>query len=137
MKKGFTLLELIVVIVILGILATLGFTQYTKVVERGRTAEAKAILGQLRAAQMAYKLTYGDYSTATTPADLGINAPTSCTNTHYFWYRAYNVAASKCGGEVYAYATRCTAGGKLPDVSSQYLVRICFDTGTWDIDSGY
>jgi prepilin-type N-terminal cleavage/methylation domain-containing protein len=41
-KKGFTLLELIVVIVIIGVLATLGLTQYASMVERGRSAEAKA-----------------------------------------------------------------------------------------------
>jgi len=33
MKQGFTLIELIVVIIIVGILASVGMTQYTKVVE--------------------------------------------------------------------------------------------------------
>ncbi|MBU0547795.1 MAG: prepilin-type N-terminal cleavage/methylation domain-containing protein, partial [Candidatus Omnitrophica bacterium] len=36
MRKGFTLIELIVVIIIVGILASVGMTQYTKVVEKGR-----------------------------------------------------------------------------------------------------
>jgi len=40
-RKGFTLLELIVVIIILGILASLGFSQYIKMVEKGRSAEAR------------------------------------------------------------------------------------------------
>ncbi|MDD5155263.1 MAG: prepilin-type N-terminal cleavage/methylation domain-containing protein [Candidatus Omnitrophica bacterium] len=134
MKRSFTLLELIVVIVILGILATLGFTQYTKVVERGRTAEAKAILGQLRTAQMAYKLTYGDYTDAI--ANLAVNVPTSCTSTHYFYYGGYYVSTA-CGGEVYAYAKRCTANGKTPNGPSEYTMRLCLDAGTWNSDAGY
>ena len=62
MKKGFTLLELIVVVIIVGVLGSLGFAQYTKVVEKSRTAEAKAILGALRSAQEAYRLQYGGYT---------------------------------------------------------------------------
>ena len=63
-RKGFTLLELVVVVIILGILATLGFTQYTKMVEKGRTAEAKMILGQIRTAQVAYNQQFGGFTTA-------------------------------------------------------------------------
>lgn len=47
MKKGFTLLELIIVIIIIGILATLGLTQYARMVERGRGAEARQLLGNI------------------------------------------------------------------------------------------
>ncbi|MDD5155261.1 MAG: prepilin-type N-terminal cleavage/methylation domain-containing protein [Candidatus Omnitrophica bacterium] len=133
MIKGFTLLELIVVIVILGILATLGFTQYTKVVERGRTAEAKAILGQLRAAEISYNLDHGVY--ANTIANLPVDAPTSCTSTHYFWY-GYNLSTG-CGGTPYVHANRCTANGKTPNASSVYTMRLCIETGAWASDAGY
>ncbi|MDD5155343.1 MAG: prepilin-type N-terminal cleavage/methylation domain-containing protein [Candidatus Omnitrophica bacterium] len=125
MKKGFTLLELIVVIVILGILATLGFTQYTKMVEKGRTAEARTILGQIRSAQMAYFQEYGSYGTAVT--NLPVDAPTSCTGTHYFSYVSAGTAST---------ATRCTGSGKAPQAASAYSIILSHD-GTFSGTAGY
>ena len=54
MKKGFTLMELIIVVIIIGILAMLGLPQFFRVAERGRAAEGIAILGALRNAQLRY-----------------------------------------------------------------------------------
>ena len=126
MKKGFTLLELIVVIIIIGILGTLGFTQYTKVIEKGRTAEAKAILGQMRTAQEAYFQEYG--ARTATIGNLSIEAPTSCTTTHYF---SYSTDAST------GTATRCTAGGKTPNATGSYTVTVTYTTGVWGGTAGY
>jgi len=126
-KKGFTLLELIVVIIIIGILATLGLTQYTTVVEKGRSAEAKAILGEVRTAQVAYKLDKSAYTTAVT--DLYVSVPTSCASTHYFAYTfSSNVAT----------ATRCTgSSGKQPGGATASTITINYDTGAWGGTSGY
>lgn len=110
MRKGFTLIELIIVIIIVGILATIGMTQYTKVVEKGRASEARQILGSLRSAQNAYNLEYGAYTTTVT--DTGVDAPAACATTHYFSYACD--AAGTCT------ATRCTAGGKTPDFTVAY-----------------
>ena len=54
MEKAFTLLELTVVLVIIGILAAIGLPSYAKVIERSRAAEGTSILGALRAAQLRY-----------------------------------------------------------------------------------
>jgi prepilin-type N-terminal cleavage/methylation domain-containing protein len=126
MKKGFTLIELIVVIIIVGILASVGMTQYTKVVEKGRAGEARLILGSLRTAEIAENVENGAY---TTVAGLGVAAPTACTTTHYFSY-ACSSSTGTCT------ATRCTASGKTPNASTAYTKTVGVD-GTWGGDAGY
>ncbi len=127
MRKGFTLIELIVVIIIVGILAMIGFSQYSKVVEKGRTAEAKSVLGSLRTAEAAYSLENGSYTA--TIANLPVEAPTACTTTHYFSYTA-NAAGLLT-------AARCTAGGKTPNITTAYSVTLDTATGVFGGTAGY
>lgn len=58
---GFTLMELVVVIVIIGILATLAFTQYGPYKERVFDKEAIANLKLIQAAEKIYRMEYGFY----------------------------------------------------------------------------
>ena len=61
-RKGFTLIEVLIVVIILGILATLALPQFTKMRKRAYLAEAWAGLGAIRTAQAIYymeHLTYG------------------------------------------------------------------------------
>jgi prepilin-type N-terminal cleavage/methylation domain-containing protein len=125
MKKGFTLIELIIVIIIIGILASLGFTQYGKTIEKGRTAEAKAVLGALRTAETTYNQQNSTYTTSLDSLDVA--APTSCVSTHYF---SYSVGASA------GTATRCTSGGKTP-TGPAYSVTLDYAAGTWGGTAGY
>lgn len=53
-NKGFTLIEVLIVVIIIGILATLMMPQIGGMMERARVAEAKQILGAIRTTLMVY-----------------------------------------------------------------------------------
>lgn len=65
---GFTLLEVLVVTLILGILASIAIFQYSKVTERSRAAEALAFLADLDASQSRYLQRSGIYFTGSLTA---------------------------------------------------------------------
>ena len=85
-KLGFTLLELLVVVLIIGILAAIALPQYKKVVLKSRGAEAIATLKTIIDAQRIYYLTNGSYTTNLTLLDIEIKRGFygfSCTSTKY------------------------------------------------------
>jgi prepilin-type N-terminal cleavage/methylation domain-containing protein len=61
MKRAFTLLELIIVVIIIGILISVAIPQYTSVTEKARAAEGIQILGILRGAQIRYNSISGQW----------------------------------------------------------------------------
>ena len=69
-RKGFTLVELAVVIVIIGVLAAFGVPRFLKSVERSKAAEAFAYLSAVRSSQERYLAQYGQYSTDISQLDI-------------------------------------------------------------------
>jgi len=55
MRHGFTLVELMVVVAIVGVLAAIGITLFTKHIHAGRSAEATNMIQSIRAAQERYR----------------------------------------------------------------------------------
>jgi len=47
-KKGFTLLEVLIVVIIIGVLAAIALPQYVNTIEKARSAEATSNIGALR-----------------------------------------------------------------------------------------
>ncbi len=142
MKRGFTLIELIVVIIIVGILAAVGITQYSKTVEKGRDAEARQILGDMRKFAYEYYLQNNAMS-GITNADLNVGTASSqfpgdtagtCRSSHYFYYYFRNYS-----DHIDFVAHRCTAGGKSPQGTGTHSICLDYWFGTnnksgWTID---
>jgi len=60
-KNAFTLLELMIVVIIVGILASLAMPQFTKAVEKAKWAGAVQTLGAIRRVCEIYYAEFGDY----------------------------------------------------------------------------
>lgn len=64
LRAGFTLIELMIVVVIIGILAVVAIPAFSSYVQRSRMAEGFAFLGEIRQREEAYRAEFGQYVTA-------------------------------------------------------------------------
>ena len=94
-KRGFTLLELMIVVIVIGILASIAIPQYVHTIERARGAEALVNLGSIRGSMQRYwidqlaRIGRGSYMGASLAAGLNqldIDDPNDGTAWRYFDY---------------------------------------------------
>ena len=74
-RRGFTLVELAVVIVIIGVLAAFGVPKFLNSVERSKAAEAFAYLSALRTAEERFQAKEGVYTADATKLDITMQPP--------------------------------------------------------------
>ena len=139
MKKAFTLIELMIVIIIIAVLALIAIMQYNIAIERTRSAEAKDVLGYLR------KECAGIYARDKNvikcePDHLGIGMeegmiPNECYRTHYFNYSAEESPSFE--NVMIFTATRCMAFGRPPNSKQPGAIMLTVDyaNGTSEMSS--
>ena len=98
--KGFTLIEVMIVVAILGIITAIAFPSYVEYVRKGKRADAKVEL--LRLAQMqesffVQNLSYAkDFTSAANAGGLGLTAPVKSEQGEYSMI--LNATPGGCGG---------------------------------------
>jgi type IV pilus assembly protein PilA len=80
-KKGFTLIELMIVVAIIGILAAIAIPNFMNYQCKAKQAEAKSSLGSIRVGQEAYFAEYDTYSANLTAIGFAVKGDPNYTYT--------------------------------------------------------
>lgn len=118
-ERGFTLLELLMVVIIIAILAAIALPQYLRATEKSRASEALQILGAVRSAETRYRAQDPNSLYTTVVTDLDIDFPAAMTS----W--TFPVVAAPGGGVGRAEMSRTGAG-----TYAGQIVGITFGSGT-------
>jgi type IV pilus assembly protein PilE len=105
-QHGFTLIELIVVMVIIAILAAVAIPNYTEYVQRGRRQEAKAVLLQIAQWQERLRTQTNSYATAT------LDLPPTFRTVNINGAAAYNITVD-AGATANLYGLTATRAGVM------------------------
>lgn len=74
-RAGFSLVELTIVVVILGVLSMMAVPRFKAAVERSKASEAYVYLHQIQGAQERYRARKGEYAKQLSALDLEMSAP--------------------------------------------------------------
>jgi len=96
LNKGFTLLELLVVVLIIGILASIALPQYQVVVKKAQLADYISMVKALHTAEESYFLVHGQYTSDLSSLDISFPMRDGCR-----YYEDSYCSVYECGESWY------------------------------------
>ena len=99
-KAGFSLVELTIVVIILGVLATFAVPRFMRVVERTKASESFAYLAEIQSAQARYNAENGEYAQNVIDLDIQLSAPnhfTAAAPTSGDWEIEWSMELTRTG----------------------------------------
>lgn len=133
-ERGFTLIELMITVAIVGILAAIAIPNFTRYLAKSKTAEAKANIGTIFTCQEAYKATNDTYINCTAnPVAIGSPPATATAWDSTIVAGWGEIGFNLIGSIRYTYeVTNSTSSVFLVTASSAALTSGMTDT--WTID---
>ena len=115
MKKGFSLIEILVVVTIIGLLTVTAAVTYTAFLKQARDAKRKTDLGQISVALEMYRSNNDTYPTTgfsqlTAPTIYIQSVPTDPKNPTYTYYYLGTASDYTLGSYLEGGGTTCVAG---------------------------
>jgi type IV pilus assembly protein PilE len=107
-QRGFTIIELMIVVVVIAVLSAIALPSYTDYITRSKFAEAYAHLADLRVKMEQYYLDNRRYSTTVAGGTCGIpggNAPTA-QGAKYFDFICASASPNAVGDQAYTLTAR-------------------------------
>ena len=124
-KRGFTILEVVIVVVLIGVLAAIALPEYANFLERGKVTEAVNAIGSIKSAELIYKMRNDVYVSITqnTQSRLSEYLKLDIPSTGN-WY--YHSSTTTTPGGFTVSAFRLPSGGTLNGT----YIRLTFDPAT-------
>jgi len=124
--NGFTLVELVIALVIIGILAAIAIPSYESYVRKGRRVDAKNALSALQLAQEKYRGNNPTYSTNPTALGLSTTSPqgyysvtiSAASGTGYTANAAVNAASAQARDAASCPSLSVTQAGFVVDATA-------------------
>ncbi len=135
-KRGFTIVELLIVIVVIGILAALVIIQFTNIQARARDTERKSDMRSIQSKLAEYYALNGRYPTALSDASLALPADSckapgltgTCASPDYT-YKSF-LTATALPADTFAASGSATADGSATDAGKYILYINTLETGS-------